>query len=380
MTPAAQANHLPYSVGDVFVATGQGMIKRFTPTGALVEILDTTSGSQFETGMCFDSAGNLRATNFSTNSMTLFDNKGAVLQHPWGGPFNAPSSCVVDNSGNVYVGQAGGNRDVLKFNAAGTSLGSFNVAVQAGSGWIDLAADQKTLLYTSQGPAVKRYDVSSSTQLPDLASGLPGTCDALRIRSNGEVMVACSSGTVRLSPAGAVIQTYPASFALSLDPDGTTFWWNNSGTIVRSQISTGAQVASFNAGSVLVAGLVVFGPPTSSCANPPTPTRVGTPGNDFIIGDSTAEVIDGLGGSDAIFGGGGDDFIIGGDQGDALFGEDGDDVLCGGDGSDALLGGNGNDRLFGGNDSDVLAGGPGANDLDGGLGIDNCVNGTKVNC
>lgn len=396
--PPAAANHIPYAVGDVFAGVGRGMIKHFSPTGALIETLDTTSGSFEDTGMCFDAAGNLRSANFTANNMTLFDNKGAVVQHPWAGPFNAnPESCVVDAGGNVYVGQAGGTRDVLKFNSLGAPLGSYNVATTArGSDWIDLASDQKTLFYTSEGAEVKRFDVSTNTQLPDLATGLPAPCFALRIRANGEVLVACSSRAVRLSPTGTVIQSYPAAtygmsslFALNLDPDGTSFWTADisSGDIVRIDIATGAQITKFNAGiSTTLAGLAVFGEPIASQPSNPcvgaTPAAgdiVGTPGNDKIVGTPGNDRIFGLGGDDEIAGLGGDDLIVGGPGSDRLSGGGGNDTLCGGDDRDFLAGEGGNDKLYGEGGNDDLSGGDGDDLLDGGPGDDRLSGGAGTN-
>ena len=394
----ASATHIPYAVGDVFAGVGTGKIKHFSPTGALIEVLDTTSGSNEDTGMCFDAGGQLRATNFSANNMTLFDNKGAVLQQPWAGPFNAhPESCVVDASGNVYVGQADGSGDVLKFSPTGTLLASYDVARQGrGSDWIDLAADQKTLFYTSEGSLVKRFDVSANVQLPDFATGLPGPCFALRIRANGEVMVACLSAVVRLSATGSVIQTYPAAnygasflFALNVDPDGTTLWTADifTGDVVHIDIATGTQLLKFNAGRfTTLAGLAIFGEPTASVPNNPCASAtpgpgdiVGTAGNDKITGTPGNDRIFGLGGDDQIAGLGGDDVIFGGAGNDQISGGDGNDTLCGGDGVDWLSGGNGNDKLFGEDGNDDLSGGAGDDTLDGGLGNDRLAGGTGTN-
>lgn len=405
LAPVASANHIPYAAGDVFAGVGTGQIKRFSPTGALIEVLNTTSGSSEDTGMCFDASGNLRSTNFSANNMTLFNNQGGVVQQPWAGPFNLnPESCIVDAAGNVYVGQASGTGDVLKFSPGGTLLNSYDVARTArGSDWIDLAADQRTLFYTSEGSTVKRFDVSTNTQLADFAGGLPAPCFALRIRPNGEVLVACASGVHRLSAAGAVIQSYPAAthgmsfmFALNLDPDGTSFWTGDifSGQIARINIATGAQITTFNAGAfTTMAGLAVFGEPTASqppaqrtfCPTPPpTPNPstgdiVGTAGPDQILGTPGNDRIFGLGGNDEIHGLGGEDLIFGGDGDDKLYGHDGNDTLCGENGADFLSGGQGDDKLDGGAGNDGLSGEAGDDTLSGGAGDDRLTGGAGTN-
>jgi outer membrane protein assembly factor BamB len=311
------ANHLPYTIGEVFAGVGDGKISRYTPTGVLIEQLDTTSGSAEETGMCFDGntpTANLRSTNFTANNMTRFNNMGGVQTHPWAGPFNAdPESCVVDGNGDIYVGQADGTGDILKFDADGNQLASFDVDTESrGSDWIDLAADQCTMFYTSEGKFVKRFDVCTNTQLPDFnATPLPTSpCFALRIRTNGEVLVACTDAAHRLSSAGTLMQSYPKSllvppggglggepsflFALNLDPDKLSFWTAGyeTGNIYRINIETGAQLTTFNAPPEVfsMAGLAIFGEPTVGMPGEP----VSTPGKVNLGGyiDSEGNLVD----------------------------------------------------------------------------------------
>jgi Ca2+-binding RTX toxin-like protein len=79
-----------------------------------------------------------------------------------------------------------------------------------------------------------------------------------------------------------------------------------------------------------------------------------------------------LTGKSALSGTGNDDAntINGNVAANRLDGGRGDDVLAGGDGGDTLVGGMGNDRLDGGRDADRLTGGAGDDVLDGGAGKD----------
>ncbi len=70
---------------------------------------------------------------------------------------------------------------------------------------------------------------------------------------------------------------------------------------------------------------------------------VGTDFNDYLAGDSHANVLRGRGGADQLRGGSANDILIGGAGGDILFGQDGDDMLTGGDGADLIDGGAGED-------------------------------------
>lgn len=281
-----------FNVGDVFAGIGNGQVARFTAGGNLLQTLNSNSGSTETTGMCFDVSNNLYSTQFSISAMAKFDNQGNVT-YPWGGANFAglPESCVLDSSGNVYVGQASGaaSTAVLEFDQNGNLLASFSPAVEnRGTDWIDLAADQCTLYYTSEGASVKRFDVCSNTQLSDLTATLAGPCFALRIRpnANAETLVACRSQVYRLDSTGNVLQQYqeppgnpsPELFALNLDPDGTTFWTsddggadvndNSGGTVYHFDIATGALLGQFNTGTPSTGGLAVLGEITAAC----TPT------------------------------------------------------------------------------------------------------------
>lgn len=91
-----------------------------------------------------------------------------------------------------------------------------------------------------------------------------------------------------------------------------------------------------------------------------TGSRVGTAGNDVLVGDEFANNLKGLDGNDTIRGGLGDDTLFGGAGQDVLRGDGGNDSLQGGTGADELRGGEGNDLLVGGLGGDVLIGGLGS--------------------
>src|SRR5262249_9182290 len=115
----------------------------------------------------------------------------------WSDLNSSNESIITDAAGNFYVGQASAGSsgpftsDVLKFSPAGVLLDRLDVAItQRGSDWIDLASDQRTLYYTSEGREIKRYDLRTHTQLADFAPlpGLVGEAYALRILPGGGVL------------------------------------------------------------------------------------------------------------------------------------------------------------------------------------------------
>jgi hypothetical protein len=276
---SAYGDGVPLKPGDVLAGIGDGMIGHYSPTGTLLDVLNTTSGSSEDTGMCFDQAGNLYTTNFEANSMSEFNNKGNLVAASFGSGFNAhPESCVFNAAGQMFVGQADGSHQVLEFDATGKLLTTFSPTPDArGTDWIDLAADQHTLHYTSEGTLVKRFNVATNTQDPNFATGLPAPCYAHRILADGGELVACASEVVRLNASGAQIQTYAVDpnhnlFALNIDPDGTSFWTADfNGTIWHVDIASGHVINSFTATpKVDVAGLAIVGEPTAAVDQPIT--------------------------------------------------------------------------------------------------------------
>ena len=234
--------------GDVLVGVEQGQILHFDPEGNLRQTLDNRSGA-VQTGMCIDlHLSRIYTTNFSSNSASTFTRDGRLESSHWGGPFDqSPESCVIDREGRVLVGQADGRRDVLRFSPEGEELDRFSVRTGGrGTDWIDLAGDQCTLVYTSEGSTVFRHDICRDQALDPLAEGLAGPCYALRVRPNGEVLVTCANQVYRLGDNGSTLQTYPmfghSLFAMNIDPDGRTFWTAGqlSGDIFRVDIETGA--------------------------------------------------------------------------------------------------------------------------------------------
>ena len=263
--PLGPAEAVPLTSGQLLVGQGtfnrSGVIVQYSSSGARQGTLDTTvsgpTGSSQETGMCLDalSGGNLHTTNFFSSSMSRFDSLGGLASanlHTFGTA--TPNSCVFDAAGNLYVGLADapggafGGGDVLKFGPTGTLLATFDPAPEIrGTDWIDLAADQRTLLYTSEGNSIKRFDVVNNVQLPDYCSpcgnGSGGEADtfrALRILPGGAgVLVAdFGAGVVYryagdvVSGTGVHVQSYVGidaldaffPFAVNLDLDGSSFW------------------------------------------------------------------------------------------------------------------------------------------------------------
>jgi hypothetical protein len=246
---AAPALAAPFAVGDVFASVNNGQVQVYR-AGALTQTLNTGLGG-FTTGSTTDSAGNFYVTNFSVGNVTQFNSNGVFVQNiPAGG--GNPESIVFAANGTAYVGNAAQN--VIHILGSASTVGPVTVGPR-GTDWIDLASNQTTLFYTSEGKNIRRFDTVGG-QLANFADNLPGAAAfALRILANGDVLVADTDRVLRLNASGAIAQTYlPGTsgelFALNVDPSGTSFWTGNDATGILTQvdIATGAVLGTINTG------------------------------------------------------------------------------------------------------------------------------------
>jgi hypothetical protein len=285
ISPLVAQGVTTWQTGDVFAGVGNGQYKVYDNAGNFKETIQQTA-TGFTTGCSFNnSESHLYTTNFSTNQIFRF--QAAAPLHaqdqvtPTPGvtppPEASNESISFMASGNYLVGHADGGRDVHQYTEAGLLVAEYDVATEdRGSDWIDLAANQTTLFYTSEGMRVLRFDIGTNTQMADFATGLPGSAAyALRILPPGDgsggVLVADTQTIVRLNGSGAVVQQYDAAgednwFALNLDPNGTSFWSGdlNTGNFYRFNIASGAvEVGPIASGGVPLAGLCLKGEPTA---------------------------------------------------------------------------------------------------------------------
>ena len=308
---------VPFAIGDVFAGIGAGHISQYRPitTGIganLVADLNTGSGSDEQTGMCFDTVGNLYSTNHYASTMSRFNNLGTLINPVWASGFQYfPESCVQDLNGNFYVGEvsplgtSNAPNRLRKFDINGNQLAAFNPEKDLrGIDWIDLAADNCTIYYTSESDRIMRFNVCTNTQINGVNNpwvsnldGVTGKCYALRIRPNGEVLVTCRNNVYRLDANANIIRIYPKPlvepadyqmFAMNLDPNpdpntGQMFFWTaiyNNGHIYKINIDTGAIVNQFAAPGIgsqhLMSGLAVYGELRALATPTSTPTRTST--------------------------------------------------------------------------------------------------------
>lgn len=276
--------------GDVFAGVGNGAgnpngsYNVYSNAGVFKETVSSTTPSSETTACSFDAGGNLFGTHFGAAKVVKWSGTDphGVLQtidptsdHPGTA---GTESIVFAANGDFYVGHADGNHDVVKYNSSGVFQTAFDVATdgQRGSDFIDLAADQKTLYYTGEADRIRRYDLSTQTQLADFAT-VGGQSFALRLLPPGDgsggMLVAHRQNILRLDGAGNVVNTYTVPgesffFALNLDPNGTSFWSAGISSLnfYRFNLDSGAvEVGPINTGTTSsLAGLCVKGEPTAA--------------------------------------------------------------------------------------------------------------------
>ncbi len=277
-----------WNVGDLAVAVSNGDYQIYSNAGVLKETISGGFGGfpNFTTGCAWNNdLTKLYTTNFSNTKVEVYDDASphAISQTINTGAINPggqSESIVFAANGDFYVGHPDGNDDIQRYNSAGVYQQSYNALVDnRGTDWLDLAGDQKTMFYTSEGRAIQRYDVSGAgAQLADFAL-LPGGGNAFALRllppgdGTGGLLVADGGDIKRLDGTGLHVQTYDVAgedawFSLNLDPNGTSFWAGDFGTanFYRFNIATGVMEfgpINTGTGSNTLFGICLKGEPTA---------------------------------------------------------------------------------------------------------------------
>jgi PKD repeat protein len=264
-TVTASLNNFP---AGIFVGVSGGKIIQFGADGSVLKTISTgVAGTVAD--IAFDKAGNLYTVDFTAGNVTEVNLTSGAVIGSFGSGYNCqPESMVFDGAGNAYVGQQGCSLALLKFDPTGKPLASFKVGTEEqGSDDLALSADECTVLYTSEGPSILRYDVCHNTQLTPFATGLNKALN-LRILPDGGVVVADLFDLVRFNSSGQKTMTYTAPgaeclYGVALDQNGTSFWASDycSSTVYHFDLNSGSILSQFNTGtpSGTVFGLAISG-------------------------------------------------------------------------------------------------------------------------
>jgi len=294
-----------FGPGDILVALTNGTVQVRAADGTLKSTLSSPDQGQAK-GLVLDSQGNLLVSQWWSPTLT---SGNTVLKYRPDGSFAGvfgsgyncnPSGIVMDSHGNIFVGEADCQGDILKFDSAGQLVARFNAAIdQRGARWLDLAADNCTMYYTSAGPNVSRFNVCTGVQLPNFTSTplvLPDGAGALGLRSapDGGVIVATLVDVRRLDASGNQVAIYDAVgengfSSIFLDADGKSFWTSSflTSNVYKFDIATGQILMSFNSGVADVGAKGVLVIPAAVTPPPESLSGRMTGGGNFRASDGT---------------------------------------------------------------------------------------------
>ena len=267
----AGADTTVYQSGQVFASVGFSQVNVYDPgSGDLLNTLTDDTNETYTAGSAFDASGNFYVTDDLQGDVSEFSPSGQPMGQFATGLQN-PLSVVFDNQGNLYVGQQT-TPYIAEFSPTGQRLPDIG-PVQTelyGDDWIDLASDECTFYYTTEGTDILRYNKCTNTQEPNFnqVSFSGPAAFEVRILQNGEVLVADSTAVLLLDQNGNVIQTYSCSslpgcqgqlFAVAVDPSGTSFWTADSysGDIWQVNMATGAVMQTIDTHAGFLYGLSV---------------------------------------------------------------------------------------------------------------------------
>src|SRR3984885_5310521 len=258
-----------FASGQVFASVGNSAVNVYSAGSGnpLVTRLNDGLQEPYTAGSAFDSSGNFYVTDDYSGDVSEYAPDG-TLDGVFASGLQNPLSLAFDNQGNLYVGQQT-TPYIAEFSKTGQlvqNIGPLETEF-TGDDWIALAPDECTFYYTTEGTDVLRYNMCTNQQEPNLnvqpfssydpSTGLPVEDFELQVLPNGDVLVADSNADILLDPNGNVLQTYSCAslpgcggslFAISLDPDGASFWTGDSasGDIWEVNIASGAVEQQIN--------------------------------------------------------------------------------------------------------------------------------------
>ncbi len=308
-TTASQAQLPPdRKVGEIFVAVGNGnyQVWDFSSTPTIVETITNGAATDSNAGCAFGSTYHPFTADVTANDVfkDMIDDPQTPIQTISVLPAKGaqPTSVAFDSLGNFYVGVAGGNGLIEEYGPSGALVQTLPLntsKLKGGSAWIDLSVDAGTIYFTNGSNTVYQY-VFSTNKVSKFATISGATLYALRVlpaatqtATGGLLLVAAvfsgSSNIQLLNSSGTPIKTYSVTTpvnetnfqAITLDPDGTSFWAGNPTThnFYRFNLGGALEVGPINTGTAAgPSGLCAYGGFSAAQAQPITVAATLTPG------------------------------------------------------------------------------------------------------
>ena len=270
-----------FASGQVFASVGNSAVNVYSQgTGnPQVTRLNDGLGEPYTAGSAFDSSGNFYVTDDYSGDVSEYAPDG-TLDGVFASGLQNPLSLAFDNQGNLYVGQQT-TPYIAEFSKSGQLVENIGpVATElSGDDWIALGSDECTFYYTTEETdilALQHVHQSAGAELQRRALRRPTTprrgCRC-RPSSSRSCPTATSwwrtrTPTSSWTRTATCSQTYTCAslpgcqgslFAMSLDPDGTSFWTGDStsGDVWEVNIATGAVEQQIDTHSGSLYGLSV---------------------------------------------------------------------------------------------------------------------------
>jgi hypothetical protein len=253
----AQQSNVPWAVGYVFVAIGNGSYEVRDRNGDLKQTIQSSINPKKEVAGCgFDGQFNVLFADYYNTKVGKFN---FLLPHDKsvfadtgdqdGAPGGKSTAISFAANSDVYVAHALASPaavELLRYNRDGgdTPVASYTPNVEPGGGInaIDLAINSRRVWYTS-GAKIKQFDVGTTPTeagaqvTENFATLSTGQANAIRLLGPSfdgthGLIVAAGNTIQQLDSSGGLVASYDTAnandensfFALNLDPDGLHFW------------------------------------------------------------------------------------------------------------------------------------------------------------
>ncbi len=301
-----QAQHTHFQTGDIFLGQGGGIIQWRDSNHVLIKTINTGDGGGNGNGTglrIHPITGQLWLTNSnlppgSTNGIRIINTDGTI-----GNTINisayqkTPTSITFDKQGNAYIGGLWNDTgdEIVKINSTGTVIiDHFKVSTDGyvwGPQCVEMDCSDSILYYTAGRAKIKRYNVATHTQLPDIADLTPvqNWFFAMRLLPDSSIITPTADNKIlRLNADGIIIKNYaPANlcgfYQIAANADGKSFWAGGlafNGPMYKFDIASGNVLDSFMASvnqGVNIHGIAVYGDQLKNCKSPdPDPLPVVT--------------------------------------------------------------------------------------------------------
>lgn|GEM_PF-265599 len=273
---------------DQGTGTNNGKVVKIGPTGTVLSTSYVPTTLNAATAIAIDASGNLYVVDSGAGKIYQYSSAGVLLQTIT--DTHTPENVAVDVNGNIYVLDNGGfgNRQLVKYNSAGTIVGTPVTALSNNPLGLSIDASGNIYIGNNNTDDVTVYN-SGGTLLTTITGN--NNPEGMVVDSQGNLYVSNfgNNTVVKYPPVGGYHLSGTLPPGLSFDPTTGTV----SGTPTTSFGSTTYTVTAYNA-----AGTAVTATFTISCSLPaPILAYAGTPYS-FITGISnTTATITNTGGA-----------------------------------------------------------------------------------